>query len=286
MSVPPPLTPHITVAVDGSAHAEAAVRWAAREATARHLPLRIVNAWLPLPLPGGRPVTSEESLDILEKAASAARESAPGVEVTTYDVADLVGSALATESETATMLVLGSRGRGGFRSLLLGSTSLAAATLARCPAVIVRNSPADDEPAPRDVVLGLDLRDADAAVLQFAFETTAARPGARLRIVHGWTMGASAVAGGPVFDSDAVHQAVTRELAEVCAGWSEKYPQVELLRTTVRATPAAALVDASADAALTIVGRRIAGTSTGMRLGSVAHAVLLHAESPVAVVPY
>lgn len=281
------LTPHITVAVDGSDHADQALRWAAEEAAVRGLALRIVHAWLPLPTPGGRAAAHAESREILDKAEARAREYAPEVPVTTVEIADLVGSALAAESETAAMLVLGSRGRGGFRSLLLGSTSLTIAAIARCPVVIVREAlPADAPDRVRDVVLGVDERNSAERILAFAFDEAAAHPGTRLRVMHGWTMGASALAGGPVFDKDAVQEAVARALAEVTAGWSEKYPQLEVLRTTAHASPAEALVDASADARLTVLGRRTTGTSLGLRLGPVAHAVLLHAHGPVAVVPY
>ncbi|MCF2533596.1 universal stress protein [Yinghuangia soli] len=279
--------PHITVAVDGSVHADQALRWAAAEAAARGLALRIVHAWLPMPTPGSRAAGRAESRKILDEAEVRARAYAPDVPVTTAEIADLVGSALAVESATAALLVLGSRGRGGFRSLLLGSNSLTAASIARCPVVVVREAlPREDPGRIRDVVVGIDEKNAADDVLAFAFAEAAAHPAARLRVVHGWTMGASALAGGPVFDEDAVEAAVTRALAEVVAGWAEKYPQVEILRVTAHTQAAEALVEASADARLTIVGRRTGGTSLGLRLGPVAHAVLTHAHGPVAVVPY
>ncbi|MDI2129521.1 universal stress protein [Yinghuangia seranimata] len=282
-----PNAAHITVAVDGSTHAGEALRWAAQEARARGLALRIMHAWLPLPMPGGRAASLAESTSILDQAEVQARAFAPGLDVTTVSAADLVGAAIAEESTTAAMLVLGSRGRGGFRSLLLGSTSLTAAAIARCPVVIVREAlPVEGPARVRDVVVGLDLDDVAADVLAFAFEEAAAHPAAGLRVLHGWTTGASAVAGGPVFDKAAVEEAATRSLAEATAGWSEKYPQIDILRAVAHDAPAAALVGASRHAALTVVGRRRSGTSLGLKLGPVAHAVLLHAHGPVAVVPY
>ncbi|GAA4966090.1 universal stress protein [Yinghuangia aomiensis] len=284
---------HLTVAVDGSDHALRAVAWAAAEAEARDSGLRIVHAWLPLPGPEGHATGLAEGRAVLDAAEERAREVAPELEIRSAYAADLVGTMIAEESSDAELFVVGSRGRGGFRSLLLGSTSLAAASVARCPVVVVR-PPAEGDKAlrpdgsvpPREVVAGIDVRDEADAVLGFAFAAAAAHPGTRVRVLHGWTMGASAIAGGPVFDEVAVEDAVTRALSEAVAGWTEKYPQVPVVRTAVHDAPAAALVDASERAQLTVVGRRSAGTSMGLRLGMVAHAVLLHAYGPVAVVPH
>ncbi|MDI2125457.1 universal stress protein [Yinghuangia seranimata] len=277
--------PHITVGVDGSAHADTALRWAAQEAGARGLALRIVHCHLPLPIPGGRLIADAEARNLLQHAEITARAMTPAVDVTTVDATDVVGAALAAESETAAMLVVGSRGRGGFRSLLLGSSSLTTAAVARCPVVVVREERAGED-QPRDVVLGMDLRDTAETVVRFAFEAAAARPGARLRVVHSWTRTGSLLEGGPVLDEAAIEDTVTRELAEATAGWAEKYPQVPVLRTVTHDTAAAALVEASAHAALTVVGRRTSGTSLGLHLGTAAHATLLHAHGAIAVVPF
>ncbi|WP_436776453.1 universal stress protein [Yinghuangia sp. YIM S09857] len=279
--------PHITVGVDGSTHADEALRWAADEAVRRGMALRIVHAWLPMPVRGGRAAEAAESRRILDDAEVRANAYTPGLAITTVDTTDLVGSALSAESSTAAMLVLGSRGRGGFRSLVLGSTSLTAAAVGRCPVVVVHEPrPVDDSDQPLDVVVGLDAMEPADAVLQFAFEEAAARPGARLRILHGWRPETWALSGGPVFTASDVEARANRALAEAAAGWSDKYPQVDVMRATSLEGPATTLVAASAQAALTIVGRRLSGTSLGLKLGPTAHAVLLHAHSPVAVVPF
>ena len=87
--------------VDGSEHALAAVRWAAREASLRHAAVRIVAAWASI---------------VEGQAARVLVEAARGAE----------------------LLVVGSRGLGGFRSLLLGSVGQQCAHHALCPVVIVR----------------------------------------------------------------------------------------------------------------------------------------------------
>ncbi|MCF2533817.1 universal stress protein [Yinghuangia soli] len=279
--------PLITVGVDGSTNADEALRWAADEAGRRGLALRIVHAWLPLPIPGGRTAGHAESRRILDDAEVRAHAYRQGLDITGVDACDRVGSALATESEGAAMVVLGSRGRGGFRSLLLGSASLTAAATAHCPVVVVRETlPVDEPAAVRDVVVGVDALAPADPVLEFAFEEAAARPDAVLRIIHGRSPETWTSHGDPVFTVAEIEARAARALAEAAAGWSDKYPQVDVVRSASLDAPAAALVAASADAVLTVVGRRASGTSLGLRLGPVAHAVLLHAASPVAVVPF
>ncbi|NUU23512.1 MAG: universal stress protein, partial [Streptomycetaceae bacterium] len=278
---------HVTVAFDGSRWSDEAIRWAAQEAGLRGLPLRIVNAWLPLPMPGGRAVSLAESRALLDAAEVRAHVYGNGIAVSVVSAADTVGATLAAESESCAMLVLGSRGRGGFRSLLLGSTSLTAASVARCPVVVVRDPAPTVDPGPAsDVVLGLEPRQPADELLDFAFTAAAARSGRRLHGITAWTVAESARDGGPILDRDAIETAVTRAADEALAGWRTKYPEVEVRRTVVHASPAGALVEASEWAALTVVGRRHAGTPLGLRLGTVAHAVLLHAHGSVAVVPY
>jgi len=72
-------------------------------------------------------------------------------------------------------------------------------------------------------------------------------------------------------------------LAERLAGWSEKYPDVEVRRRVVRDRPAAELVDLSRTARLVVVGSRGRGGVRGLLLGSVGHALIHHAHCPVLV---
>ena len=111
----------IVVGVDGSEHGNRAVDWAINEASLRGARLRLVAAWhIPLTVysgPGYVPTVSRESFEEL------ARETA--------DV-------LVDEASSADMLVVGSRGHGGFAGLLLGSVSAQCAHHALCPLAIVR----------------------------------------------------------------------------------------------------------------------------------------------------
>ncbi|MFC7615699.1 universal stress protein [Actinokineospora soli] len=163
--------------------------------------------------------------------------------------------------QDACLVVLGSRGLGGFGGLLLGSTAVQVAAHARCPVVVVRGERSGD------VVVGVDGSAHSVEAIAFAFGE-AQRLGA----------GVVAVTAGSQEDEAA------RALAESVAGWAERYPDVPVRRSVVRGHAARALVDAAADAALLVVGSRGAGGFRGMLLGSVSQGVLHHATCPVAIV--
>ncbi|WNM43372.1 oleate hydratase [Kitasatospora sp. CM 4170] len=75
-------------------------------------------------------------------------------------------------------------------------------------------------------------------------------------------------------------------LTEALTGWREKFPEVEVVEDSRIGTGSSALVDASTDASVVVVGRRRRPHHVGLRLGPVPHAVLHHAQAPVAVVPH
>ena len=139
----------IVVGVDHSAGAKKALRFAATEAQLRQATLRPVHAWqFAHVAPGIETAYSglEANLDQLRHAAEAAlmatlREIVPdegALKVELRVVEGLPAPVLVDESRDAEMLVVGSRGLGGFRGLLLGSVSQQCAQHAACPVVIVR----------------------------------------------------------------------------------------------------------------------------------------------------
>ncbi|MGZ2360406.1 universal stress protein [Streptomyces sp. 372A] len=281
----------VIAAVDGSSHSLDALDWAAREAVVRGLPLLIVHV-RQLARRTGQEAQEREAGELLASAVHRVAQVAPGLRPTTLAPLDFPSAALVSLSRDASLLVLGSRGLGGFRSLMLGSNSLATASMAKCPVVIVHGGRDDEEPAGEgggevfpDIVAGVAADESSEGVLDFAFGTAAAHPGARLRIVHGWTMFSSMLSGGPVFDRDAAADAAERSLAELTAGWRAAYPQVEVMKEPVNGSATRTLVTASATASLTVVGRRRGGESLGLGLSPVAHTTLTHAMGPVAVVP-
>jgi nucleotide-binding universal stress UspA family protein len=138
----------IVVGVDGSKCSHSALRFALEEARIRQAKLRIVVAWhVPLAAYGAGwvpppPNLAEDSeaaaKDVLAEALQAVKESAGSVEIEPVVREGQPAQILIEEAAKAELLVVGSRGRGGFRDLLLGSVSQQCAHHAHCPVVIVR----------------------------------------------------------------------------------------------------------------------------------------------------
>ncbi|MER7748955.1 universal stress protein [Streptomyces bacillaris] len=280
----------VIAAVDGSTHSWQALDWATHEAVRRRLPLLIVHV-RPLTRTADEETRLREADELLAEAVRRSEALAPALNPSTLAPLDFPAAALVSLGRDASMVVVGSRGLGGFRSLLIGSNSLATASMASCPVVVVQDAAPDEDDRPEeaggssDIVAGVAADESSEAVLEFAFATAATRPGARLRIVHGWTMFSSMLAGGPVFDRETAADSARRGLAELTSGWQERYPQVEVVREPVNGSASRTLVTASATAALTVIGRRRGGESLGLGLSPVAQTTLTHALGPVAVVP-
>jgi nucleotide-binding universal stress UspA family protein len=256
----------ILIGYDGSEDADAAVLWAARAARLRQEPVVVVIAedtgadtiglrWWP------------ESYwrELGERAEGLLRKEG----VTDVRVERHTGSlvpVLVPLADDATMLVLGSRGHGRAGQTFVGSTSAGAAGHAPCPVVVVRE-PA--EPGSDRVVVGSDGSEGSAAALDFACRQ-AGLEGQRVLVLHGHGEGEGADAAAGV--AAAVDRA------------REGHPGVPLETETVAGPPAQALVDASAAAALVVVGSRGLRAYEGQQLGSVSHDVLRRATCSVAVV--
>lgn len=141
----------LVVGVDGSETALAAVRWGAREAKLRDAKLELVSVWeIPISDVGfgyGLGGVSKELLkgleqnaeEILATAVEVAREASPDLEIETRTVEGRAAAVLVGMAQDADLLVVGSRGMGGFRGLLLGSVSQQCVHHAACPVVIVRH---------------------------------------------------------------------------------------------------------------------------------------------------
>lgn len=282
----------IVVGVDGSASALHAVRWAAREAARRDVPLRLlhVSHLVPVrhprqiaPPPDYHTAVIEQGRHWLTEASRAARAAVPGIALST-DLRDgVVTDALIRESEGAELVVLGSRGLGGFTGLLIGSAAVTLAAHAHCPVVVVRASTVDAAPPEEGpVVVGVDGSELSESAVAFAFETAAAR-GVPLHAVHTWVdVDMSPAWIAPPWDDVQAYE--ERLLEERLAVWRTKFPDVEVRTVVHRDRPARALLHEAAGAQLVVVGSRGRGAFTGLGLGSVSQSLLHHAECPVAVV--
>lgn len=139
----------IVVGVDGSEHAKEALRWALREAALRKSGVLALYGWT-MPAPPGRigyyaaplqdPQPYQEGAEtMLDSIVDEVAGDAGDVVIERSAVQGSPAEELVRASEGAELLVVGSRGLGGFSSLLLGSVSQQCAHHAHCPVVIVRS---------------------------------------------------------------------------------------------------------------------------------------------------
>ncbi|MEU7815209.1 universal stress protein [Pseudonocardia sp. NPDC049154] len=280
----------VVVGVDGSESALDATRWAAAEAARRGCGLRLVAAvahtmFRPIGVPQlgqeyQRRVWERAAEEHLTTAAAAARDVAAGVDVQQEVRAGEARTVLHSESGHAALVVLGSRGRGGFTGLLLGSVAISVAAGAACPVVVVRGARSPDGP----VVVGVDGRGAaDEPALHFAFEEAALR-GSPLVAVHTWSGAVLDPFLVPTLDPKAVLAEEEQLLEERVAPWRSKYAGTEVRLAVAFDGAARELVTHSEGAGLVVVGSRGLGSLGGLTMGSVSQAVLHHAACPVAVV--
>jgi nucleotide-binding universal stress UspA family protein len=282
----------VIVGVDGSESALGATRWAAAEATRRHAPLRLVHGYLwpthdhisavspAADLPASVLGRTQAQIDA---AAAAAHEVNGELEITSTISADGPQEALVSESRQAQLVVVGSRGFGGFRALLLGSVAIAVAAGAECPIAVVRGEPTPDGP----VVVGVDGSPVSEAALAFAFEEASMR-GAPLVAVHAWSdfrVPEAFSYRGFAFDIDEIRAEETQVLAARMAGWDAKYPDVQQRRVVAHDGAAHALLELAEQAQLVVVGTHGRGGVSRLLLGSTSHALMHHAPCPVIVVP-
>jgi nucleotide-binding universal stress UspA family protein len=140
--------PGIVVGVDGSVHARRALDWAMREAATRHVALTVLavnpamaSPWTrnPLAVPAGKETLLEMRQAVEEAIAKSASEmgEAQPAAVTVTVFSGFPAQALIKASGDADLIVIGSRGAGGFESLLLGSISSQVVHHTACPVVIV-----------------------------------------------------------------------------------------------------------------------------------------------------
>ncbi|MGW4029571.1 universal stress protein [Streptomyces sp. NPDC004838] len=284
----------VVVGVDGSQSSLAAVETAAREARLRGRGLHVVHAfiWPQMhvsvgpssvgPRDGGLRNIAER---VLSEAVDHARATVPDVEVTQDLVTGDPLTVLEAQSRNASLMVVGSRGMGGFIGLLVGSTAVHLAAYGRCPVLVVRGTPDPSGP----IVLAVDGSPEAAAAVGFAFAEASLR-GAELVALHVWNTWTERGDDDPGYPQnlvdgvDRLRETEERVLAEALSGWTDEYPDVTVHRRLVRERIRPALIDASESAQLLVVGARGRGGFKGLLLGSVSQAVLHHAHCPVAVV--
>lgn len=273
---------YAVVGVDGSNGGREAARWAAEEAEARGLALRLVTVVPPelsrVPSEAGsggwgRPVSGRA--EVLGDITL----TYPDLDAAAREITGRPSEMLPGAVRGAELVVVGTRGAGGFEGLRLGSVALAVAGRAPCPVVLVP-PPATSGGCRHEVVVGVDARHPDQGALDVAFEEAALR-GALLRAVHAWDL--PVLYQGTAFgvleeDRAEWEDQEVQLLDDTLRGRREKYPRVAVLPDVRLFGAAEALVRASAGAELLVVGR---GPRNAAYLGGVVHAVAHHTRCPL-----
>lgn len=278
----------IVVGVDGSDGSAHALRWAVAEGQSRGWDVVAVMAWGYLDQKSAHgkaefdPSYSEaNAMEALDAAVSGAvgADAAAGVQRKT--VVDLAHAAILNEAAEGDLVVVGARGLGGFKGLLLGSVSQKVLHDAKGPVAVIRPGSSEDGP----IVVGVDGSDTSARALAWALDEGRAR-GKEVVAVHGWTapfVGGYPL-GGAAFDhtlfEDAARDVLDAQLAEA------NKEGVTVTAKLVYGTGGGVLLDAAEGASLVVVGNRGFTGIKGWLLGSVSNQVVQHAPGNVVVVPH
>lgn len=278
--------PRIVVGVDESDGAAQALRWAVREGQLRGWPVTAVLAWGFLDQ--HQPIGFEPDYTESDAAATLSRIVADvlggGAEaVDTRAVCDLPVRALLEASAGADLLVVGARGLGGFKGLLLGSVSQRCLQHATVPVAVVRGD-GDDPDRQRRVVAAVDGSATSHRALAWALDEARARS-ASLIAVTAWHP--PYLTGFPITETvpdTSSLEAASRHLLATALAASD-VTGVEVDCVTPCSSPASAILQAADGADLVVMGSRGLGGLTGALIGSVTTQVLQHADTTVVVVP-
>lgn len=287
----------VVVGYDGSGSSEAALEWAAKAAGQRGLGLVVLHAAERITYTqdaGSGAWKAEDVLadakDIAARGRDSVLQNFPELQVETAGSLFTAKVALGEVSTHASMIVLGSHGRGRIGTLLLGSTAYAIAGYARCPVIIVRDG-ASELPSPaRPVVVGANGTGGSDRAVQAAVQM-ASDWGAPLVLATTWTP-----APPDPFDKGPLgyHSA-----AEATADYKATAEQtnaavLERVRTSegglqvdgmvVEAHPADGLIETAHGAGLLVLGTRGHGSLTGALLGATSLKVLHQSTSPVMII--
>jgi nucleotide-binding universal stress UspA family protein len=283
----------IVVGVDESAGGAAALRWAEREGRARGWSVTALLAWDYLDQHHGRPGEpfdptygvgdARRALDDIVVAHDR-QETDPPIERKV--VQDLAARALLEASQDADLLIVGARGLGGFKGLLLGSVSQHVLHHARCPVVVVRpHGPPQRAEGIERIVVGIDGSDGSKRALDWALGAALAH-GAVVEAVHAWMVPAVADPLAMMsLDPAPLAEAAQATIDAAIADADTQGLPAPIVGTVTVGSAAGAILHAAEAADLVVVGARGIGGFRGLLLGSVSQQVANHATCPVVVVP-
>lgn len=268
-------TAPIVVGVDLSRGACEAVWWALVEAQRREVPVLLLHApdGADAELAGAAESGLGSQLDaaqaVVQTHLAHAARLAPDVDVQARIVEQSAVFALTDLSREAELLVLGSRGRDGFRVSALGSVGQRIAVHAHCPVVIV------PEGSPRllnrRVVAGVSATRAGGHAVDFAADEAALWDGELVLL--------RARAGG-----EGAQTVASIDTAEALARVTHRYPELAIEVCTPAADPADAIAIETRRSDLVVLGCHHSDDAFNCRLGGVPSGVLAKADCPVVLV--
>jgi nucleotide-binding universal stress UspA family protein len=275
----------VLVGVDESQEAQHAVDWAVADAATTGSTVTVVHVVPPLSAavmditPEMGRYLERRAQKMLNATVQRAEQVTPGVKVDARLLHGNPPAELITLADEADQVVLGSRGTGGFASLLLGSVGAEVAAHARRPTVIVREQGHRRGP----VIVGVDGSERGDSALEYGF-AYAARHGLALQALHTYPY----YVVTPPFPTRPVDVGKLRDEAEKVAQdalgrWSAKFPDVLSEWAVAQGGAARHLLEGSEGSSLLAVGCRGHGGFAGLLLGSVSQAVIRHAHCPVVV---
>jgi nucleotide-binding universal stress UspA family protein len=279
----------VVVGVDGSSSSWQAMRWAVAQARRTGSRLRVVAAYQPR-WPADEftaavepdPITLARTEAVVAEMVTAARAAAPGTVVDGLSVYGPTVPVLMAAATDGALIVVGSRGHGGFSGLLVGATGLQLATHADGPVVVARG---DVDASTGPVLVGADGSPGARAALAAAFDEADTRHCTVMAVrayqvpTPAWSQRIEPVD----FDGTRLRAAELSALRDLVEPWREKYPHVPVETVVTHGDAASVLTAMSTAAQLVIVGTRGHGGFTGLLLGSVGQKLLHHGHCPVMI---
>jgi nucleotide-binding universal stress UspA family protein len=294
------MTGTVVVGYDRSPPSEQALTQAAREAERRAAELVVFHGYhfgrpaspMFLPSPALQRMYQDRALGVSEEGVRHVREKFPRLAVRDGAEAGFTARTLADAAAGVDLVVVGSRGRGGFAGQLLGSVSLRTLSDARCPVMVVRG---EGNRHHGRVLAGIDLDDEGCGgVLDFAFGEARLRD-VPLTVVHVWSQEQKPWLLNVALDGSVLSDARFREafsgydarMKALMRSAGERHRGVSASWRIAAGSPAGILVDESGHADLVVVGAHWRDDEhRGARIGPVAGALARHAHCPVVVVPH
>ncbi len=278
----------VVVGIDGSDRCRLALKWAADEARRRGATLKVLYAQLHKPEdppawyePGNSEGTPGQA--VVDEAVGLVATRHPSLPVQGEVVEWPAALVLTSVSRDADLLVVGARGLGGFKELLLGSVSDQCIQYAHCPVVVVHgesDDPSYESAEPR-LVVGIDGSAGSARALRWALREARLRSAA-VEAVFAWHY-PSLHAGAP--GPTDKYQTAADQLVASATSWASQWGSDVAFHASARGgATVPELMESSAGADLLVVGSQGRGGFHDALLGSVAHQAARHATCPVVVV--